>query len=151
MTLFFPAPCARATRSSNNFHSVFYKLSSDELTYTIIYTEYNEEWNVFSAFNPSKWSSGQPTLRCSVPCSRVSPQSWTLPARAGIRTDNLKLPWVSSPTLYPLGHDCPALRCHYGGVEEDASNNLRRIKAVLDNNGAPTKYWHLGHSFDLFT
>ncbi len=21
------------------------------------YTEYNEEWNVFSAFNPSKWSS----------------------------------------------------------------------------------------------
>ncbi len=27
------------------------------------YTEYNEELNVFSAFNPSKWSSGQPTLR----------------------------------------------------------------------------------------
>ncbi len=33
------------------------------------YTEYNEKWNVFSAFNPSKcthihtWSSGQPTLR----------------------------------------------------------------------------------------
>ncbi len=24
------------------------------------YTEYNEELNVFSAFNPSKWSSGQP-------------------------------------------------------------------------------------------
>ncbi len=27
----------------------------------------------------------------------------------------------------------------------------RRIKAVLDNNGAPTKYWHFGHSFDMFT
>ncbi len=27
------------------------------------YTEYNEEWNVFSAFNPSKWSSGELTLR----------------------------------------------------------------------------------------
>ncbi len=27
----------------------------------------------------------------SVPCSRVSPQSWTLPARAGIRTHNLGL------------------------------------------------------------
>ncbi len=31
------------------------------------YTEYNEEWNVFSAFNPAKcthtWSSGQPTLQ----------------------------------------------------------------------------------------
>ncbi len=38
---------------------------------------------------------------------RVSPQSWTLPARAGIRTHNLGLPRVSSPTLYPLGHDCP--------------------------------------------
>ncbi len=40
----------------------------------------------------------------SVPCSRVSPQSWTIPARAGIRTHNLGLPQVSSPTLYPLGH-----------------------------------------------
>ncbi len=29
----------------------------------VTYTEYNDEWNVFSAFNPSKWSSGQPTLR----------------------------------------------------------------------------------------
>ncbi len=28
--------------------------------------------------------------------------SWTLPARAGIRTHNLGLPRVSSPTLYPL-------------------------------------------------
>ncbi len=46
----------------------------------------------------------------SVPCSRVSPQSWTLPARAGIRTHNLVLPRVSSPTLYPLGHDCPRSR-----------------------------------------
>ncbi len=27
----------------------------------------------------------------------------------------------------------------------------RRIKAVLDKNGAPTKYWHFGHSFDMFT
>ncbi len=27
----------------------------------------------------------------------------------------------------------------------------RRIKAVLDNNSAPTKYWHFGHSFDMFT
>ncbi len=25
----------------------------------------------------------------------------------------------------------------------------RRIKALLDNNGAPTKYWHFGHSFDV--
>ncbi len=45
----------------------------------------------------------------SVPCSRVLPQSWTLPARAGIQTHNLGLPQVSSPTLYPLDHDCPVL------------------------------------------
>ncbi len=65
------------------------------------YTEYNQQWNVFSAFNPSKcthtWSSGQPTLRFpgavggSVPRSRVSPQSWTIPAGAEIRTHNLRL------------------------------------------------------------
>ncbi len=49
------------------------------------------------------WSSGQPTCAApggavggSVPCPRVSPQSWTLPARAGIRTHNLGLPRVSS-------------------------------------------------------
>ncbi len=74
------------------------------------YTEYNQQWNVFSAFNPSKcthtWSSGQPTLRCpgssfggSVPCSTVSPQSWTIPARAEIRTHNLRL---QVRQLYPL-------------------------------------------------
>ncbi len=57
------------------------------------YTEYNQQWNVFSAFNPSKcthtWSSGhcgaRGTVRGSVPCSRVSPQSWTLPAGAEIQ------------------------------------------------------------------
>ncbi len=50
----------------------------------------------------------------SVPCSRVSPQSRTLPARAGIRTHNLGLPRVSSPTLYSLGHDCPS--CGLSGI-----------------------------------
>ncbi len=45
-----------------------YKLSSDELylSHTQLY-RVNEEWNVFSAFNPSKcthtWSSGQPTVQ----------------------------------------------------------------------------------------
>ncbi len=66
---------------------------------------------MFSAFNPSKCthtcSSGQPTLRRpvggSVPCSRVSPQSWTIPARAEIQTHNLRL----QVRHYPLGHDCP--------------------------------------------
>ncbi len=51
----------------------------------------------------SQHCSARGAVGGSVPWSRV--QSWTLPARAGIRTHNLGLPWVSSPTLYPLGHD----------------------------------------------
>ncbi len=70
------------------------------------YTEYNEEWNVFSAFNLSKcthtWSSGQPTMQ-------RPGSSRGLPVGAGIRTHNLGLPRVSSPTLYPLGQRLPML------------------------------------------
>ncbi len=40
----------------------------------------------------------------SVPCSRVSPQSWTIPAGA----ENPQLQ-ITSPALYPLGHDCPSI------------------------------------------
>ncbi len=40
----------------------------------------------------------------SVPCSRVSPQSWTFPAGA----ENPQ-PQITSPALYPLGHDCPSI------------------------------------------
>ncbi len=47
------------------------------------YTEYNEQWNVFSAFNPSKleqWAADCAApgeqFGVSVPCSRVSPQSF---------------------------------------------------------------------------
>ncbi len=59
------------------------------VTYTIIY-EYNEEWNVFSAFNPivHTWSSGQPTVQ-------RPGSSRGLPAGVGIRTHNLGLPRVS--------------------------------------------------------
>ncbi len=66
------------------------------------YTEYNEEWNVFSAFNPSKCTHlEQWAADCAAPGS-----SRGLPPGAGIQTHNLGLPRVSSPTLYPLGHDC---------------------------------------------
>ncbi len=43
------------------------------------------------------WSSGQPTVQ----------RSRGLPVGAGIRTHNLGLPRVSSPTLYPLGQRLP--------------------------------------------
>ncbi len=54
---------------SYNRRRIQYKLSSDELylSHTQLYRVWNEEWNVFSTFNPSKckhtWSSAQPTLR----------------------------------------------------------------------------------------
>ncbi len=61
---------------------------------------YDQQWNLCSAFNPSKcthtWSSGQLTLRHrgavggSVTCSRLSPQSWTIPAGADIRTHKVR-------------------------------------------------------------
>ncbi len=78
------------------------------------YTQYNQQWNVFSAFNPSKcthtWSSGQPTLRHPV-------SSWGFGALLrGLTSvvdnscrswDSNPQPRITSPTLYPLGHDCP--------------------------------------------
>ncbi len=42
------------------------------------------------------WSSGQPTVQ-------RPGSSRGIPVGAGIRTHNLGLPRVSSPTLYPLG------------------------------------------------
>ncbi len=78
------------------------------------YTEYNQQCNVFSAFNPSKcthtWSSGQPTLR-------RPGSSWGFGALLkGLTSvvdnscrsrDSNPQPRVTSPTLYTLGHNCP--------------------------------------------
>ncbi len=66
------------------------------VTYTIIQSITSSEMCSLRLIHPSAptWSSGQPTLWRpgsswgSVPCSRVSPQSWTIPAGAGIRTHN---------------------------------------------------------------
>ncbi len=73
------------------------------------YTEYNQQWNVFSAFNPSKcthtWSSGQPTLR-------RPGSSWGFGAllkgltsvvdNSCWRRDSNPQPRVTSPAVYPL-------------------------------------------------
>ncbi len=75
------------------------------------YTEYNQQWNVFSAFNPSKcththtWSSEQPTLR-------RPGSSWGFGALLkGLTSvvddscqsrDSNSQPRVTSQTLYPL-------------------------------------------------
>ncbi len=73
------------------------------------YTEYNQQWNVFSAFNPSKcthtWSSGQPTLR-RPGSSRgfgVLLKGLTSVVDNSCRSrDSNPQPQVTSPTLYPL-------------------------------------------------
>ncbi len=85
------------------------------VTYTIIQSIMRSEMCSLHLTHPSgavgsRHFSARGAVGGSVPCSRVSPQSWTLPARAGIRTHNLGLPLVSSPTLYLLGHDCPVIK-----------------------------------------
>ncbi len=73
------------------------------------YTEYNQQWNLCSAFNPSKcthtWSRGQPTLR-------RQGSSWGFGALLkGLTSvldnscrsrDSNPQPRVTSPMLYPL-------------------------------------------------
>ncbi len=70
------------------------------------YTEYNEEWNVFSAFNPSKCTHLE---QWAADCAAPGEQSWT----ACRSRDSNPQPWVTSgfksnalsirPTTAPLG------------------------------------------------
>ncbi len=80
------------------------------VTYTIIQSIMRSEMCSLHLTHPSgavgsRHCGAWGAVGGSVPCSRVSPQSWTIPAGAGIQTHNFGLPRVSSPTLYPLGHD----------------------------------------------
>ncbi len=54
---------------------------------------------MFSEFNPSKCTHTRGAVGGSVPCSRVSPQSWTIPTQS---RDSNPQPRVTSPMLYPL-------------------------------------------------
>ncbi len=91
---------------------LFKKKKKNFLCHIHNYTEYNQKWNLCSAFNPSKcthtWSSGQPTLwrpgsswgfgtLLKGLTSDMDNSCW-------IRDSNPQ-PQVTSPTLYPLGHD----------------------------------------------
>ncbi len=53
------------------------------------YTEYNEEWNVFSAFNPSKCTHLE---QWAADCAAPGEQSWT----SCRRRDSNPQPWVTS-------------------------------------------------------
>ncbi len=70
------------------------------VTYTIIQSITSSEMCSLHLTHPSAHTLGAVGSRCcgargavggSVPCSRVSPQSWTIPAGAEIRTHNLGL------------------------------------------------------------
>ncbi len=90
---------------------------------------------MFSAFNPKcalnvhlnvhikcvhlsvhTWSSGQPTVQ--------------LPAGAGIRTHNLRLPRVSSPTLYPLGQRLPTIPKRFPELDAFCKQRLFQTKMI---------------------
>ncbi len=73
------------------------------VTYTIIQSIMRSEMCSLHLTHPSvhTWSSGQPTVQ-------RPGSSHGLPFGAGIRTHNLGLPRVSSPTLYPLGQRLPS-------------------------------------------
>ncbi len=84
--------------------------------YRYFWQHYNEEWNVFSAFNPSKcthtWTLWRPgsswgfgALHKGLSRGRFLPEPGFEHTTLGLK------PRVSSPTLYPLGHDCPQV--HY--------------------------------------
>ncbi len=81
------------------------------VTYTIIQSIMRSEMCSLHLTHPSvhTWSSGQPTVQ-------RPGSSRGLPAGAGIRTHNLGLPQVSSPTLYPLGQRLPEI--HRGRISD---------------------------------
>ncbi len=70
------------------YNSVCDKYSSSELN---LYLYYNFASAHTLGAVGSRHSGARGAVGGSVPCSRVSPQSWTIPAGAEIRTHNLGL------------------------------------------------------------
>ncbi len=61
------------------------------VTYTIIQSVTSSEMCSLHLTHPSRAVGSRGAVGGSVPCSRVSPQSWTIPSGAEIRTHNLGL------------------------------------------------------------
>ncbi len=83
------------------------------------YTEYNQQWNLCSAFNPSKcthtWSSGQPTLGrpgSSWGFGTLLEGLTSVVDNSCRSRDSNPQPRVTSPTLYPLEPRLPRLRLY---------------------------------------
>ncbi len=88
------------------------------VTYTIIQSIMRSEMCSLHLTHPSvhTWSSGQPTVQ--------------LPAGAGIRTHNLRLPRVSSPTLYPLGQRLPTIPKRFPELDAFCKQRLFQTKMI---------------------
>ncbi len=106
-----------------------------------------------------KWthtrSSGQPCYSArgavggSVPCSRT-PQSWywrrilpppTIPAGPEIRTHNLPL---TSPTHYPLGHDCPNLVAKSASIGRVSFMSHHQVTGLTEDSvDESSLYWFI--------
>ncbi len=105
------------------------------------YTEYNQQWNVFSAFNPSKcthtWSSGQPMLRhpgSSRGFSALLKGLTSVVDNSCRSWDSNPQPRITCPTLYPLGHNCPltCLTRNGDGIQSwDCLSTLKPSKCSL--------------------
>ncbi len=107
------------------------------VTYTIIQSINSSEMcslhlTHLSAHTPgavgSRHCSARGAVGGSVPCSRVSPQSWTIPAGVEIWTHNLGL----QVQRYPLGHGCRRLYIN-GGL----NINTNSIQFILIYNIFP--------------
>ncbi len=95
------------------------------VTYTIIQSIMRSEMCSLHLTHPSVHtrSSGQPTVQ-------RPGSSRGLPVGAGIRTHNLGLPRVSSPTLYPLGQRLPN---YWNKWTFPRHSNLLRCTCISDN------------------
>ncbi len=95
----------------NNFPVFNNKLRMSFICHIHNYTEYNEEWNVFSAFNPSKCTHLE---QWAGDCAAPGEQSWT---SCRSRNSNPQ-PWVTSGfksntlSIRPLGYSLWAFIQH---------------------------------------
>ncbi len=88
-----------------------------------------------------RWWSGQVCL-----------QTWTLLSTCGASSSRR---WRSAMCLTSSSSVISLWRSGKRGQQTTCAalvNSMhRRIKAVLDNNGSPTRHWHFGDSFYMFT
>ncbi len=93
-----------------------------------------------------RWWSGQVCLQTGTllsTCGATSSGRW--------RSTTCLTSSSSLMSLWRSGRGSQQQPVQLWWMPKEALTMPRRIKEVLDNSGAPTKYWHFGHSFDMFT